>query len=110
MNWRILHGDVRERLAELPAASVQTCVTSPPYFGLRDYGHAGQIGLEPTPDAYVSALVDALRLVRGALKDSGTLWLNLGDSYAGSGKGGNPEEGKQATNRGSQSIGVLYGK
>lgn len=104
----ILVGDVRERLAEVPDASVQMCVTSPPYFGLRDYGHAGQIGLEPTPDAYVAELVAVFREVRRVLKDDGTLWLNLGDSYAGSGKGGNPVAGKQASNAGSQSIGVLY--
>lgn len=61
MKWRILQGDVREKLRELPDGSVQTCVTSPPYWGLRDYGVEGQIGLEPTPDAYVAALVPGLR-------------------------------------------------
>jgi hypothetical protein len=60
---------------------VATCVTSPPYFGLRDYGHDGQIGLEPTPDEFVAALVDVFREVRRVLRDDGTLWLNLGDSY-----------------------------
>jgi DNA modification methylase len=89
---------------------VQCVVTSPPYFGLRDYGTANQIGLEPTPDAYVQQLVAVFREVRRVLKDDGVLWLNLGDSYTGRGKGGNPEVGKQATNRGSQSVGVLYGK
>jgi DNA modification methylase len=63
---------------------VQTCVTSPPYFGLRDYGHTGQIGLEQTPSAYVAELVSVFRSVRDVLADDGTLWLNLGDSYAGS--------------------------
>ena len=58
------------------------CVTSPPYFGLRDYGMAGQIGLEDTPDAFVARLVDVFREVRRVLRDDGTLWLNLGDSYA----------------------------
>jgi site-specific DNA-methyltransferase (adenine-specific) len=57
-------------------------VTSPPYFGLRDYGHAGQIGLEATPDAFVAKLVEVFREVRRVLRDDGTLWLNLGDSYA----------------------------
>jgi len=61
---------------------VQTCVTSPPYFGLRDYGHAGQIGLEQTPDEYVAKLVEVFRCVRDVLADDGTVWLNLGDSYA----------------------------
>jgi len=88
MGVRILIGDCRERLRELPAKSVQTCVTSPPYFGLRDYGHAGQIGLEDTPDAFVSQMVEVFREVRRVLRDDGTLWLNLGDTYAGGGNGG----------------------
>ena len=85
MSVRILVGDVRETLAQLPDASVQCCVTSPPYFGLRDYGHAGQIGLEQTPDAYVAELVGVFRDVRRVLREDGTLWLNLGDSYARAG-------------------------
>lgn len=86
MSVRILVGDVRERLRELPDASVQCCVTSPPYWGLRDYGHDGQIGLEQTPDEYVTQMVEVFREVWRVLRDDGTLWLNLGDSYAGSGK------------------------
>jgi len=82
MTISILVGDCRQRLAELPAGSVQTCVTSPPYFGLRDYGHDGQIGLEQTPDAFVAELVAVFREVKRVLRDDGTLWLNLGDSYA----------------------------
>ena len=78
----ILVGDARQRLAEVADQSVQTCVTSPPYFGLRDYGHAGQMGLEQTPEAYVAELVGLFREVRRVLKDDGTVWLNLGDSYA----------------------------
>ena len=69
-------------MSELDAGSVQTCVTSPPYWGLRDYGHDGQIGLEQTPDEYVAELVEVFREVRRVLSDDGTLWLNLGDSYA----------------------------
>ena len=69
----------------LPDASAQTCVTSPPYFGLRDYGVDGQIGLEPTPDEFVASLVTVFREVRRVLRDDGTLWLNLGDSYARTG-------------------------
>jgi DNA modification methylase len=105
-------GDVRYGLRAFIAAGhrAQTCVTSPPYWGLRDYGVAGQIGLEPTPAEYIANEVEVFRLVRDALADDGTLWLNMGDSYSGSGKGGNPDEGKQATNRGSQTVGVLYGK
>lgn len=84
---QIIVGDVRERLAELADGSVQTCVTSPPYWGLRDYGHDGQIGLEQTPDEYVAQMVAVLREVRRVLADDGTLWLNLGDSYKPSGNG-----------------------
>lgn len=84
-SWRILAGDVRETLASLPAASVQCCVTSPPYWGLRDYGHDGQLGLEPTPDAYVANMVAVFREARRVLNDDGTLWLNLGDSFFGGG-------------------------
>lgn len=78
----ILIGDVRETMKTLPEASVQCVVTSPPYFGLRDYGHAGQMGLEQTPEAYVAELVGLFREVRWVLKNDGTVWLNLGDSYA----------------------------
>ena len=79
----VLEGDCLARLRELPAASVHTCVTSPPYWGLRDYGVEGQIGLEPTLGEYVSRAVLVFREVRRVLRDDGTLWLNLGDSYAG---------------------------
>jgi DNA modification methylase len=106
----ILQGDCRQVLTTLPDASVHCCVTSPPYWGLRDYGVDGQIGLEKSPQEYVAEMVAVFREVKRVLRDDGTLWLNLGDSYTGSGKGGNPDEGKQATNKGSQSIGVLYGK
>lgn len=84
MSVRILNGDCREVLRSLPDGSARCCVTSPPYFGLRDYGHDAQIGLEPTPDEYVAALVGVFREVRRVLADDGTMWLNLGDSYAGS--------------------------
>lgn len=79
---RILVGDVREKLAELPDNSVHCVVTSPPYFGLRDYGVAGQIGLEPTPAEFVAVMVEVFREVRRVLRKDGTCWLNLGDSYA----------------------------
>lgn len=78
-------GDCIETMRRMPAAIVQTCVTSPPYFGLRDYGHSGQIGLEPTPAEFVAKLVEVFREVRRVLRDDGTLWLNLGDSYNTSG-------------------------
>lgn len=83
----ILQGDCIERLRAMPDESVQCCVTSPPYFGLRDYGMEGQIGLEATPDAYVAKLVEVFAEVWRVLRDDGTLWLNLGDSYSGGGRG-----------------------
>lgn len=79
-------GDAGRELSSLPAGSVQCCVTSPPYFGLRDYGTEGQIGLEPTPEAYVANLVSVFREVRRVLRADGTLWLNIGDSYASGGR------------------------
>jgi len=74
-------GNVLDVLPTLSPGSVRCCVTSPPYWGLRDYGAAGQLGLEPTPDAYVANMVAVFREVRRVLADDGTLWLNLGDSY-----------------------------
>ena len=79
---KILNGPCLGVLRTLPDCSVNCCVTSPPYFGLRDYGVDGQIGLEETPEAYVSKLVEVFREVRRVLRDDGTLWLNIGDSYA----------------------------
>ena len=78
----IIIGDCLEVMKTLPENSVQTCVTSPPYWGLRDYGVDGQLGLEKTPDEYVAKMVAVFREVRRVLKNDGTLWLNLGDSYA----------------------------
>lgn len=87
MSWQIRVGDCREQMRLLAEGSVRTCVTSPPYFGLRDYGDEGQIGLEETPEQFVTELVSVFREVHRVLADDGTVWLNLGDSYAGSGKG-----------------------
>ena len=83
---KIYTEDCRETLKRMPEQFINCCVTSPPYYGLRDYGHDGQIGLEETPEQYVQKLVEVFRLVREKMKDDGTLWLNLGDSYWG-GKG-----------------------
>ena len=82
MSINILVGDCRTTLQSLPDQSVHTCVTSPPYFGLRDYGMDDQIGLEQTPEAFVAEMVTVFREVKRVLRDDGTLWLNLGDSYA----------------------------
>ena len=85
----------------MAAESVQTVITSPPYWGLRDYGHAGQLGLETTPAEYVANMVKVFREVRRVLKPDGTLWLNLGDSYASTSKGSGGASQKQTSNAGS---------
>lgn len=84
---RIICKDALAALRELPDGCVNLCVTSPPYYGLRDYGVDGQIGTEESPQAYICRLVEVFREVRRVLTDDGTLWLNIADSYAGSGKG-----------------------
>lgn len=102
---RVLRGDCRSVLTALLDQSAHCCVTSPPYFGLRDYGVDEQIGLEPTPDVYVATMVEVFREVRRVLRDDGTLWLNLGDCYSQSGNNGNaPDSGytKQRTNKGQR--------
>ncbi|MBM4098238.1 MAG: site-specific DNA-methyltransferase, partial [Planctomycetes bacterium] len=80
MSVKILVGDCLESMKAMSDQSVHCCVTSPPYWGLRDYGHAGQIGLEDTPEAYVFKMVEVFREVRRVLRDDGTCWINLGDS------------------------------
>lgn len=82
-SYELLIGDCLGLLKGLPDGSVNCCVTSPPYFGLRDYGVDGQIGLELTPEQYVAKMVEVFREVRRVLRDDGTLWLNIGDSYVG---------------------------
>lgn len=82
---KIYQGNSLEVLKTFPDESIQTCITSPPYYGLRDYGVDGQIGLEETPEEYVQSLVNLFREVKRVLKEDGTLWLNLGDTYAGGG-------------------------
>ena len=91
---RVYFGDCRDTMRDLKTQGVrvQCCVTSPPYYGLRDYGHPGQIGLEKTPAEYVAALVEVFEGVRDLLADDGVLWLNLGDSYTGS-----PNNGGEAS-------------
>lgn len=108
----VLCGDVLEVLKTLPSESVNCCITSPPYYQLRDYGVDGQIGLEETPEEYIHRLVGVFREVRRVLRADGTLWVNIADSYAGSGKGRNADGthrtgGKQGTNKGTV-LGVLH--
>jgi DNA modification methylase len=110
---RHLVGDVREQLPTLPAGIAQTCVTSPPYWGLRDYGVAGQIGLEESPEAYIAELVNVFRDVRRTLASDGTLWLNLGDSYTDGGRGddiGSTLEGTRRNQRESRRSRVREGR
>lgn len=102
----IYNCDCLEGLCNLPSDSVDCCVTSPPYFNLRDYGVANQIGLEDTPEQYIQKLVNVFHEVKRVLTPAGTLWVNIGDSYAGSGKGAakypdNAMKYKQCTNKGT---------
>jgi len=111
----LIQADAIDGLRTLPDESVQCCVTSPPYWGLRDYGTDGQIGMEKTPQEYIARLVEVFREVWRVLKKNGTLWLNIGDSYAGSGRGlyadgesHGTEGAKQRTNAGS--VGTVSSK
>jgi len=91
---KVFFGDCRDVMRCLidDGVKVQMCVTSPPYWNLRDYGHPWQLGLEGTPEEFIANMVEVFTLVRELLSDDGTLWLNMGDSYAGGGRGGNPTE------------------
>ena len=93
-------GDCRELLRQLPDESVHCCVTSPPYWGLRDYGVSGQLGLEPTPEEYVANMVEVFREVRRVLRGDGTCWVNLGDSYASGATGRNDTDRETPGGRG----------
>lgn len=97
-------GDCRETMRRWAVAGIraQTCVTSPPYFGLRDYGVDGQIGLEQTPEEYITAMVEVFRCVRDVLSDDGTLWLNIGDSYAST--GGHTKLGESSQRQGRTNV------
>ena len=108
---KIEFGDCRETMRRWKEQGIkaQTCVTSPPYFGLRDYGHEGQLGLEETPEDYIKAMVEVFRCVWDVLEDNGTLWLNIGDSYNGSGGQGtkpNIMSKEAAEGRGGKAIKV----
>lgn len=101
MSVKIINADVMDGLKSLADESVHCVVTSPPYWGLRDYGHEGQIGLEKTPQEFVARMVDVFREVRRVLRKDGVCFVNLGDSYMGGGRGGGAENCKQQTNVGS---------
>lgn len=102
--WHIYTGDALEVLRTLPDQCVQTCVTSPPYWRLRDYGSDGQIGQEAMPEEYVERLVFVFREVRRVLRDDGTIWVNLGDSYASGGREGDRLESMKNV-RGARALG-----
>lgn len=107
MTIKIIKGDCRDILKTLETKSTHCCITSPPYFGLRDYGDQGQIGLENSPEDFITEMVGVFREVRRVMRDDGTLWINLGDSYSGSGKGvntGHSKHIKQKTNSGSLAV------
>lgn len=100
---KIYQGDCLEILKQLPDESVDCCVTSPPYYGLRDYGVDGQIGLEETPEEYIKKLTEVFHEVKRVLKNDGTLWVNIGDTYNTSSYHKDEKSngyGKQGTNRG----------
>lgn len=100
----ILHGDALEKLKTLPDKCVHCCVTSPPYYNLRDYKVKGQIGLEDTPEEFIQRLVEVFREVRRVLRDDGTIWVNMGDSYASKGKNRTKE---MATRKSGLKYGLL---
>ena len=104
MKIEVVNADVLDGLAQLPDESVDCVITSPPYWGLRDYGVEGQLGIEKTPEEYVGNLVKVFREVRRVLKKEGTVWLNLGDSYAGTGSKGDYKDPKYAEGRNGQKV------
>ena len=103
MTWKLLQGDVLDKLSEIETGTVQTCVTSPPYWGLRDYGVEGQIGLEKTPEEYVEKMVQVFREVKRVLRDNGTVWINLGDCYS---SGGMSNPSSKSTLGGGKDLGA----
>ena len=110
MSEIILLGDAVEQLKTLEAESVHTCVTSPPYYNLRDYGEPRQIGLEETPEEYITTLVGVFREVWRVMRPDGTLWLNIGDSYASSSKGRNADGMHQGGSKQSTNYGSVIGR
>lgn len=106
----IIVGDALQELRKLPDGIAHCGVTSPPYYGLRDYGVDGQIGLEETPEEYIAKLVAIFHEFRRVLRDDGTLWVNIADSYVGSGKGRNKDGSHQSTGKQGTNAGTVIGK
>jgi len=106
----IFHGDCLDVLPTLEKESVNCVVTSPPYYGLRDYGEQGQLGQEDHPTEYIEKMVEVFRLVREVLRPDGTVWLNLGDSYSASGRGGEPTRLRTQETRKKQRISKYRGR
>ena len=105
-NYRVLQGNCLDSLQSLESESVNCCVTSPPYWGLRDYGEQGQLGLEETPEKYVANMVKVFSEVKRVLTKDGTLWLNLGDSYCGTGHKGDHVDPKHREGRNGQKVAI----
>jgi len=103
---KVVTGDALEGLRGLPDGIADMCVTSPPYYGLRDYGESGQLGQEDTPEQFITNLVDVFREVRRVLRDDGTLWVNIGDSYCGTGSKGDHRGPKNSEGRNGQAVSI----
>lgn len=108
LTTQLLHGDALEVLGGLPSDSIRTCITSPPYWGLRDYGSEGQLGQEEHPDLFIKSLVEIFGAVRETLTRDGTLWVNLGDTYVGTGHKGNWTDPKNPKGRNGQSFALNH--
>lgn len=106
----IINGDALSVLKNMQSESVNVCVTSPPYYGLRDYGTDGQIGLEQTPEEYIEKLVAVFREVRRVLRPDGTLWVNIGDSYATSSGGQPPTNTRNSCGHTAKNVPAGYKK
>lgn len=104
----ILHGDSAEVLKTIPAESVHCCVTSPPYYGLRDYGADGQIGREESPERYIERLTAVFREVWRVLRPDGTLWVNIADTYCGTGSKGDHHDPKNPKGRTGQQVAINH--
>jgi site-specific DNA-methyltransferase (cytosine-N4-specific) len=105
---KIIVDDVRKALTTLPEESIQTCITSPPYWGLRTYGSVGEIGQEDTPEEYVDTMVEVFKKVKQVLKKDGTVWLNIGDTYVGTGHKGDWKDPKNPEGRNGQVIALNH--